>query len=140
MGQDIDWEVKGETHALNHDLTFSAWKINCVCHSIRSKFRVLGIYNFACNSNFTIIQHLQMQKVGDLFNIRYPTNLYIIMCIFYSTQWEKENLLLLTFSNSFVSYTRLSNSWTFIKGCVINLYFFAVSKEFKTHHYQSYKA
>ena len=32
---------------LNHDLTFSAHTINCVCHSIRSMFRVLGIYNFA---------------------------------------------------------------------------------------------
>ena len=25
---------------------FSAHTINCVCHSIRSMFRVLGIYNF----------------------------------------------------------------------------------------------
>ena len=31
---------------LNHDLTFSAHTINCVCHSIRSMFRVLGMYNF----------------------------------------------------------------------------------------------
>ena len=31
---------------LNHDLTFSAHIINSVCHSIRSMFRVLGIYNF----------------------------------------------------------------------------------------------
>ena len=35
--------MKGKTHDLNHDLTFS---INCVCHSIRSMFRVLGMYNF----------------------------------------------------------------------------------------------
>ena len=43
-------KVKGKTHNLNHDvnhdLTFSAHTINCVCHSIRSMFRVLGIYNF----------------------------------------------------------------------------------------------
>ena len=39
--------MKGKTHDLNHDLTFSAHTINCVCHSIRSMFRVLGIYNFA---------------------------------------------------------------------------------------------
>jgi hypothetical protein len=39
--------VKGKAHDLNHDLTFSAHTINCVCHSIRSMFRVLGIYNFA---------------------------------------------------------------------------------------------
>ena len=29
-----------------HDLTFYAHIINCVCHSIRSMFRVLGVYNF----------------------------------------------------------------------------------------------
>ena len=44
MGQDIS--LKGKTHDLNHDLTFSAHTINCVCHSIRSMFRVLGIHNF----------------------------------------------------------------------------------------------
>jgi hypothetical protein len=42
--------VKGKPHDLNHDLTFSAhtinYTINCVCHSIRSMFRVLGTYNF----------------------------------------------------------------------------------------------
>ena len=38
--------MKGKTHDLNHDLTFSAHIINCVCHSIRSMFGVLGIYNF----------------------------------------------------------------------------------------------
>jgi hypothetical protein len=35
-----------KTHDLNHDLTFSAHTFNCVCHSKRSMFRVLGIYNF----------------------------------------------------------------------------------------------
>ena len=38
--------MKGKPHDLNHDLTFSAHTINCVCHSIRSMFRVLGICNF----------------------------------------------------------------------------------------------
>ena len=38
--------MKGIIHDLNHDLTFSAHTINCVWHSIRSMFRVLGIYNF----------------------------------------------------------------------------------------------
>jgi hypothetical protein len=46
MGQNIRLKVKGKTHDLNHDLTFSAHTINYVCHSIRSMFRVLGIYNF----------------------------------------------------------------------------------------------
>ena len=32
---------------LNHDLTFSAHTINCVCHSIRSMSRALGICNFS---------------------------------------------------------------------------------------------
>ena len=31
---------------ISHDLTFYAHTINCVCHSIRSMFRVLGMYNF----------------------------------------------------------------------------------------------
>ena len=43
--------MKGKTHDLNHDLTFSADTINCVCHSIRSMFRVVGIYNFAAGLN-----------------------------------------------------------------------------------------
>ena len=38
--------MKLTTHDLSHDLTFSAHIINCVCHCIRSMFRVLGIYNF----------------------------------------------------------------------------------------------
>jgi hypothetical protein len=38
--------VKGKPQDLNHDLTFSAHTINCVCHSIMSMFRVPGIYNF----------------------------------------------------------------------------------------------
>ena len=47
MGQGISLKVKEITHYLNHDLTFSAHTINCVCNSIRSMFRVLGVYNFA---------------------------------------------------------------------------------------------
>ena len=38
--------MKGKTHDLNHDLTFSAHTIDCMCHSIRSMFRVLVIYSF----------------------------------------------------------------------------------------------
>ena len=38
--------MKGKTHDLNHDLTFPAHTINCVCHSIMSMFKLLGIYNF----------------------------------------------------------------------------------------------
>ena len=34
---------------------FTAHTINCVCHSIRSMFRVLGIYNFVQCLNFMSI-------------------------------------------------------------------------------------
>ena len=46
MGKDISLKSERKPHDLNHDLTVSAHTINCVCHSIRSMFRVLGIYNF----------------------------------------------------------------------------------------------
>ena len=46
MGQDISLKSERKNHDLNHDLTFSAHTINCVCHSIRSMFRVLDVYNF----------------------------------------------------------------------------------------------
>ena len=38
-------------HVLNHEL---AYTINCVCRSIRSMFRVLGVYNFVQGLNKTI--------------------------------------------------------------------------------------
>ena len=43
MGQNIGLKSGRK----NHDLTLSVHTTNCVCHSIRSTFRVLGIYNFA---------------------------------------------------------------------------------------------
>ena len=46
MGQGIS--LKSERN--NHDLT--AHTINGVCHSIRSMFRVLGIYNFNFRAYF----------------------------------------------------------------------------------------
>ena len=47
--------MKGKTHDLNHDLTFSANTINCMCHCIRSMLRVLGVYNFViCNILLTL--------------------------------------------------------------------------------------
>ena len=47
--------MKGKSHDLNHDLTFSAHTINYVCHSIRSMFRVLGVYNFVQSANLQFI-------------------------------------------------------------------------------------
>ena len=46
MGQDISSKSERNNHDLINDLTFSAHTINYVCHSIRSMFRVLGVYNF----------------------------------------------------------------------------------------------
>ena len=48
MGQGVSFksERKIPGHDLYHDLTFSAHTIHCVCHSIRSMFRLLVIYNF----------------------------------------------------------------------------------------------
>ena len=42
-GQGTSLKVKEKTHDLNHNSTFSAHTIDCVCHSIRSMFRVHGI-------------------------------------------------------------------------------------------------
>ena len=53
MGQDISLKSeRKKTHDLDHDLTFSAHTFNCVCHSIRSMFRVLGVYNFECRLKY----------------------------------------------------------------------------------------
>ena len=38
--------MKEITNDLTRELTFTAHTINGVCHSIKSMFRVLGIYNF----------------------------------------------------------------------------------------------
>ena len=48
MGQDMCLKSERKKPIdLNNDFTFSAHTINCVCHSMRSMFRVLGIYNFS---------------------------------------------------------------------------------------------
>ena len=38
--------MKWITHDLNHYKHFTAHTFNCVCHCIKSMFRVLGVYNF----------------------------------------------------------------------------------------------
>ena len=58
--------MKGKTHDLNHELTFSAHTINCVCHSIRLMFRVLGIFNFADQLNFQTDQALTGEHITHL--------------------------------------------------------------------------
>ena len=40
-------EKENENHGLNHDLFILLHtQSKCVCHSVRSMFRVLGVYNF----------------------------------------------------------------------------------------------
>ena len=48
---------------------FTAYTINCVCHSIRSMFRVLGIYNF--------VRNLKTSAIFPFFSIKYVMKLYI---------------------------------------------------------------
>ena len=68
MGQDISLKSESKTHDLNHDLTFSAHTINCMCHSIRSMFRVLGVYNF---------EH-HLKKVGKWRQIISKVFVYVV--------------------------------------------------------------
>ena len=62
--------MKGKTHDLNQDLIFSAHTFNCVCHSIRSMFRVLGIYNFGCTIklNLNLSYYVMQKKRKKKFN------------------------------------------------------------------------
>ena len=67
MGLDMNMKVKGKTHDLNHDLTFSAHTINCVCHSIRSMFRVLVMYNFGKDDRKKILMENLQMATSKLF-------------------------------------------------------------------------
>ena len=73
MGQDISLKVNGKTHDLNHDLTFSARTINCVCHSIRSMFRVLGIYNFGWSKNYEVSVNLPLRGTMERKSRKKPS-------------------------------------------------------------------
>ena len=66
---------KEKIHDLNHDLTFSAHTINCVCHRIRSMFRVLGIYSFggkveACNKGNSDLSSYHSSQVRKCLTIK----------------------------------------------------------------------
>ena len=64
--------MKGKTHDLNHDLTFSAHTINCVCHSIRSMFRVFGIYNVDYQLGLAIlVQCMQLDTLTHKCNFHF---------------------------------------------------------------------
>ena len=62
MGQDISLKRERKNHDLNRDLTFSAHTIDCVCHSIKSLFRVLGVYNFAHTIKWYDVLVVRMPK------------------------------------------------------------------------------
>jgi hypothetical protein len=62
MWQGISLKSKKITHDLNHDLTFIAHTINCVCHSIRSM--LLGIHNFGNNKKWISINGWEFMKLG----------------------------------------------------------------------------
>ena len=65
MGQFISLKSKMNNHDLNHDLTFYAHTFNCVCHSIRSMFRVLGMYNFVLGMQTRSIQCKKKKDMKD---------------------------------------------------------------------------
>ena len=70
--------MKGKTHDLNHDLTFSAHTINYVCHSIRSMFIVLGIYNFGARAEMckkiSLVKKIYSEIIWPLSCSPDPTN------------------------------------------------------------------
>ena len=63
--------MKGKNHDLTHDLTFSAHTINCVCHSVKSMFRVFGIYNFVECENAASVIHCCTHIAYCIFNHHY---------------------------------------------------------------------
>ena len=68
--------MKGKTHDLTHDLTFSVHTINYVCHSIRLMFIVLGISNFdrGLRSSASLISFFQ--SICLCFNRRIERGLF----------------------------------------------------------------
>ena len=81
--------MKGKTHDLNHDLTFSAQTINCVCHSIMSIFRGLGMYNFAIAANCKFASILEYSAFYEFSVLPFYRNI-----VFYDIKHESslENL------------------------------------------------
>ena len=64
MGQYISLKSERKNPWFN----ISAHTINCVCHSIRSMFRVLGIYNFGFQCNSYIDFELNLIIILPLFS------------------------------------------------------------------------
>ena len=80
--QGISLKSERKTHDLNHNLTFSAHTINCVCHSIRSMFRVLGMFNFAQSSEFSFIEQLNRGVSGSTLGFKSKSDHHLMRVIF----------------------------------------------------------
>ena len=77
-------EQLGISHDLNYDLTFYAHTINCVCHSIRSMFRVLGVYNFGASQKKQIEMHMMQSVAGNC----HFQNIFILSFLTYMFPFE----------------------------------------------------
>ena len=78
MWQGMSLKSESKTHDLNHDLYFTAHTFNCVCHRIKSIFRVLGVYNFANSANIYNIQNKSgdTHKILHTIQIKYHHKIY----------------------------------------------------------------
>ena len=90
-------------------LTFSAHTINCVCHSIRLMFRVLGIYNFGSSSNCSssIVQSLYVNsyEISLVFLFLFSFSYYDYLLM--QSRWSQ--LFFDTFLNHAIIVNLLSN-------------------------------
>ena len=80
QGMSLKSEMK-KNHDLNHDLIFYAHTINCVCHSIRSMFRVLLPNSLISN----MYQLSLMQDMKQIVENKQAT--VGIMCMVKSNIW-----------------------------------------------------
>ena len=61
---------------------FNAHTINCVCHNIRSMFRVLGIYNFDHHHQNLFnhkTKHIQMMNSENYDDFKLHTSISVIV-------------------------------------------------------------
>ena len=80
-------------------LTFSAHTINCVCHSIRLMFRVLGIYDFESTKDL-----LDTKKCSDISIVVMSVKLEITI---YSESFSQSRFL----DQAKVIYPKYSKQW-----------------------------
>ena len=80
---------------------FTAYTINCVCHSIRSMFRVLGIYNIGARGSWLTVEQLTQSSKASKdwckrfsFFLFFPSYFgsYFSLWVFFSLSARKKNL------------------------------------------------